>query len=112
MNIIEWFSVLMIVLGSFFFLAGTVGLWRFPDVLSRLHALTKADNLGLGFIVIGIVPLVSDVVDAIQLIVIWLAVMLSGAISCYLLASSSDDVHNQSAPKKVENSNFMSNSDD
>ena len=35
-------------------LAGTVGLLRFPDPLSRLHALTKADNLGLGLIVLAI----------------------------------------------------------
>ena len=36
--------------GAFFFLAGTVGLLRFPDTLTRLHALTKADNLGLGLV--------------------------------------------------------------
>ena len=44
------FSVAAISLGVFFFLAGTVGLLRFPDTLTRLHALTKADNLGLGLI--------------------------------------------------------------
>jgi multicomponent Na+:H+ antiporter subunit G len=38
--------------GAFFFLAGTVGLLRFPDPLMRLHALTKADNLGLGLVVL------------------------------------------------------------
>ena len=38
------------VLGALFFLAGTVGLLRFPDVHARLHALTKADNVGLGFL--------------------------------------------------------------
>ncbi|MGY4331752.1 monovalent cation/proton antiporter MnhG/PhaG subunit [Bradyrhizobium sp. LB7.2] len=42
--------------GAFFFLAGTVGLLRFPDTLTRLHALTKADNLGLGFVVLGVAP--------------------------------------------------------
>ncbi|MGY3120291.1 multisubunit Na+/H+ antiporter MnhG subunit [Bradyrhizobium sp. S3.14.4] len=35
--------------GVFFFFAGTVGLLRFPDTLTRLHALSKADNLGPGF---------------------------------------------------------------
>ena len=42
--------------GAFFFLAGTVGLLRFPDPLTRLHALTKADNLGLGLVVLGLLP--------------------------------------------------------
>jgi len=43
-------TVLAVSAGAFFFLAGTVGLLRFPDALSRLHALTKADNLGLGLV--------------------------------------------------------------
>jgi hypothetical protein len=42
--------------GASFFLAGTVGLLRFPDALTRLHALTKADNLGLGLVVLGLLP--------------------------------------------------------
>jgi hypothetical protein len=37
-----------------FFLAGTVGVLRFPDTHSRLHALTKADNLGLGLVAAGL----------------------------------------------------------
>ena len=39
---------------AFFFIAGSVGLMRFPDVYSRLHALTKADNLGVGLLVAGL----------------------------------------------------------
>jgi multicomponent Na+:H+ antiporter subunit G len=35
------FSVAAISLGVFFFLAGTVGLLRFPDTLTRLHALDE-----------------------------------------------------------------------
>jgi multicomponent Na+:H+ antiporter subunit G len=34
--------------GALFFLAGTIGLLRFPDTLTRLHALTKADVLLAG----------------------------------------------------------------
>ena len=50
------FTVLAVSAGAVFFLAGTVGLLRFPDSLSRLHALTKADNLGLGLVVLGLLP--------------------------------------------------------
>ena len=51
---LDIFTVLAVSAGAFFFLAGTVGLLRFPDTLTRLHALTKADNLGLGLIVLGL----------------------------------------------------------
>ena len=46
-------SALLIVCGVLFFTAGTAGLIRFPDVRSQLHALTKADNIGLGLIMAG-----------------------------------------------------------
>ena len=54
--VLDLFAVAAISAGVFFFLAGTVALLRFPDSLSRLHALTKADNLGLGFVVLGLLP--------------------------------------------------------
>ena len=50
------FTVVAVTAGVFFFIAGTVGLLRFPDTLTRLHALTKADNLGLGLVVLGLLP--------------------------------------------------------
>ena len=45
--VLDGFSIVAIVAGLVFFLAGTVGLLRFPDAYTRLHALTKADNLAL-----------------------------------------------------------------
>ena len=38
-------TVLCVGAGAVFFLAGSVGLLRFPDTLTRLHALTKADKV-------------------------------------------------------------------
>jgi multicomponent Na+:H+ antiporter subunit G len=52
--LLDGLTILAVGAGTFFFLAGTIGLPRFPDALSRLHALTKADNLGLAFIVLGL----------------------------------------------------------
>jgi len=80
------FTVLAVSAGTFFFLAGTAGLLRFPDALTRLHALTKADNLGLGLIVLGLLPLVERSFGALKLISIWLIVQLSGAIVAQLIA--------------------------
>jgi integrase len=50
----EYLSAALLIIGGSFFLAGTLGLLRFPDVYTRLHALTKADNVGLGLIVTGL----------------------------------------------------------
>jgi multicomponent Na+:H+ antiporter subunit G len=80
------FTVLAVSAGAVFFLAGTVGLLRFPDALTRLHALTKADNLGLGLVVLGLLPLADGVLGALKLIVVWLLVLFGGATVSQLIA--------------------------
>jgi multicomponent Na+:H+ antiporter subunit G len=79
------FSIAAIGAGVFFFLAGTVGLLRFPDALSRLHALTKADNLGLGLVVLGLLPRSTSLLAALKLIAIWALVQLGGATAAQLV---------------------------
>jgi len=79
-------AVAAICAGVLFFLAGTVGLLRFPDTLSRLHALTKADNLGLGLIVLGTALQAEGVLAVLRLSVIWLLVLLSGSAVSQLIA--------------------------
>jgi multicomponent Na+:H+ antiporter subunit G len=72
--------------GAFFFLAGTIGLLRFPDVLTRLHALTKADNLGLGLVVLGLLPLAGTVREGLKLVCVWILVLLASATVSQLIA--------------------------
>ena len=82
------FTVSAVSAGVLFFLAGTVGLLRFPDSLTRLHALTKVDNLGLGLVVLGLLPQVNGLFGALKLVSIWLLVQLSGAIVTQLIAGA------------------------
>jgi multicomponent Na+:H+ antiporter subunit G len=84
--LVQLWTVLAVAAGGFFFFAGTVGLLRFPDSSTRLHALTKADNLGLGLVVLGLLPHVDSVGAAAKLACIWLLVLLSGATAGQLIA--------------------------
>lgn len=75
-------TMLLVSGGLFFFLAGTVGLLRFPDALTRLHALTKADTLGLGLVALGLLPRVEGPAEALKLLlVLALAVVCSATAS-------------------------------
>jgi multicomponent Na+:H+ antiporter subunit G len=74
--------------GSFFFFAGTLGVLRFPDVLSRLHAVTKADNLGLGLVVLGLTLQATSLLAALKLVLIWCVALVGSATSSYLVATS------------------------
>ncbi|MBS7792962.1 monovalent cation/H(+) antiporter subunit G [Roseococcus sp. SDR] len=85
-TLLTLFSGIAIAAGVVFFLAGTVALLRFPDPLSRLHALTKADSLGLGLIVLGLLPWAGGWFAALKLILVWLLVLLAGATATQLIA--------------------------
>lgn len=89
MSALDWVTVTLLCGGGFFFLAGTLGLLRFPDAHARLHALTKADNLGLGLVVLGLVLQAPGPAVAAKLILTWLLALLASATSCYLIAGVS-----------------------
>ena len=84
--VLDLFTIAAVSAGAFFYLAGSVGLLRFPDTLSRLHALTKADNLGLGLLVAGLLPQASSLRSGLGLVAVWLLVLLAGAPVSQLIA--------------------------
>ena len=86
MILIDLLSTLLLLLGGIFFIAGTLGLLRFPDVYTRLHALTKADNVGLGLIVAGLALQADSWTVAGKLLLIWILVLLSGASTAHLIS--------------------------
>jgi multicomponent Na+:H+ antiporter subunit G len=86
--ILDIISASLWIVGAVFFLAGTVGLLRFPDVYARLHALSKADNLGLGFVTAGLVLHADSIAVALKDGVVWALVLVSSSISCQLIARS------------------------
>ena len=82
----DYLSAVLLIAGTVFFLAGTLGLLRFPDVYTRLHALTKADNVGLGLLVVGLAVQAESWAAAGKLLLIWLLVLLAGASVAHLVS--------------------------
>ncbi len=80
---------LLMIAGGVFFVGGTLGLLRFPDLYCRLHALTKADNMGLGLLALGVALHFADPWLAVRLLLVWLLVMVAGTVACHLLARES-----------------------
>jgi len=83
---IDTLAILAIFSGLFFFFSGSIGLLRLPDLFSRLHALAKADNVGLALVALGVIMLEPDPLNDIKIAVIWLLVMAASAISSHLVA--------------------------
>ena len=79
-------SAALMLLGLVFFTAGTVGLIRFPDVRSQVHALTMADNLGLGLVLLGVAIQVGEVSTTILLLLVWVLALGAASVSAQALA--------------------------
>lgn len=79
-------AALLLVAGSAFYVAGTLGLLRFPDLHSRLHALTKADNLGLGLVLAGVAVYLWSAPVAAKLALTWALALVASATSSQVLA--------------------------
>jgi multicomponent Na+:H+ antiporter subunit G len=54
MTILSILTIVLLLLGLFFFFAGTVGILRLPDFCSRLHAAGKCDSIAAILVIVGI----------------------------------------------------------
>jgi len=91
MTALQAVAAVLLAGGAAFFLAGTVGLLRLPDVYARLHALTKVDNLGLGFVVLGLACLADGPLVVAKLLLVWGLVLVSSATAACLVAARADE---------------------
>lgn len=80
-------SALLLLVGAAFYCAGTLALLRFPDVYCRLHALTKADNLGLGCIALGVAVQADTLALACKIVLVWPLVLMASAAVSYVIAN-------------------------
>ncbi|WP_417581999.1 monovalent cation/H(+) antiporter subunit G [Nitrincola sp.] len=97
MSAMALLQAVLLISGALMFIVGSIGLVRFPDTYTRIHALTKADNLGLGLIILGLIPSSFSVALTLKLLLIWLLVMLAGALSGHLVAW---EAHAQGMPTR------------
>lgn len=98
MAALQGLGLLAVLAGAGFFVAGTLGLMRFPDTLSRVHALTKADNLGLGLVALGLLPFMDGPGAMLKLLLIWALALLGGATAAQLVAGAVRGAGRQDPP--------------
>ncbi len=96
-------QLVLLVSGCVFFALGSLGLFRFPDTLTRIHALTKADNLGLGFIVLALLPLAPSFAAGFKTLLIWVVALAASATSAHLVARAVGGSTSDSSGKENDN---------
>lgn len=86
--VINIVSSIFIFAGVFFFLVGVVGLLRFPDVYTRLHATTKCDTLGAGLMLLGL-AIQGELVVAGKLILIIVLIWIANPTAAHVIGKAS-----------------------
>jgi len=85
MSWLDGISLLLALAGAVFFLAGLLGLLRFSDTYLRIHAITKADNVGLGLIVLALMLQTPSPAVAGKLLLVWLLALLAGTNTGFMI---------------------------
>lgn len=88
MSVLDIVVLVLLSFGVLFFAAGSIGVLRFPDVFTRLHAVTKSDNLGLGFTVVALALYSGSAIASLKLLLIWVLVLVSSATAGHLVAQA------------------------
>lgn len=81
-------SELCLFLGAFLCLSGGIGILRFPDFFSRMHAVGVTDTLAAGMILIGLMFQSSEGLVVIKLIIILLMTLFINPSTSHALAKA------------------------
>lgn len=61
-TLVDWVYAFLLVSGGFFLFVASLGILRLPDVMTRMHASTKAGTLGAGLIFVAVAAHFGDMV--------------------------------------------------
>ena len=86
----EWIVSILLLVGGFFILIGSIGLVKMPDFFMRLHGPTKATTLGMAGILVGSMVFFSTSEAGLSTkeILISLFLFITAPISAYMMIKS------------------------
>lgn len=82
---IDWIAAILMVSGGFFCLVAGIGVIRFRDVFSRMHAATKAGTLGLALICVGVMVEAQTWLQVVEALFVFLFMIASAPIGAHLI---------------------------
>lgn len=82
---LDLLGALALLLGSLLSLVAAIGLLRFPDLLTRMHAATKPQVLGLMLVALGLSLILRDLRVVAVLVLVVGAQMVTGPIAAHML---------------------------
>lgn len=86
--LIDIFSWFCIIAGGFFGITGAIGLFRFPDFYTRLHAASVTDTLCAGLIVLGLILQSDSGLMILKLLLVLFILAYTGPTAAHVLAKA------------------------
>ena len=86
--ILEVISTVLLVLGAFFSVTGAVGLFKFPDFFTRVHAASVTDSIATILIVLGLMMRTNFDFVTVKLLFILIFLLITGPTASHALAKS------------------------
>ncbi len=83
-----YISGIIIILGAIFIAISALGIVRFPDLNSRLHAITKATSFGLTLIVTGVTIYFNEPVFYLKGVLIIIFIYLTAPLAAWSIIQS------------------------
>ena len=84
-EMMELLASLLQLLGAGFMLIAALGLWRMPDLLTRMHATTKAGVLGAGLMLLGLLFTYPELPVLVRVVAIVGFTMLTAPIAAHVI---------------------------
>jgi multicomponent Na+:H+ antiporter subunit G len=81
----EILAALLLTGGTFLMFVAAVGLLRFPDLYTRMHAVTKAGTLGIGLMLLAATVAFGDLSVTARALVALLFVFLTAPVSAHMI---------------------------
>ncbi|MEU1123784.1 monovalent cation/H(+) antiporter subunit G [Streptomyces sp. NPDC005899] len=88
LQIMDTAGAVLVLLGAAICLLGVAGMLRLPDVLSRSHAATKPQTLGLLLVLAGVALRLRGGMDVATLALIGFFQLMTGPVAAHLVARS------------------------
>lgn len=82
------FVIILLLIGCFFLTVVTIGLFRLPDVLSRIHLSSKCDTLGALSVFIAAAVYTGWSYDILRLVIIGFLLVVTSVTSSHAIGRS------------------------
>lgn len=84
--ILEYLTIFFLVSGAFFMFIAALGVVRFPDLYTRMHAASKSISLGIGCLLMGAILYFGGLLVILKAIAVMLFIFLTMPIASQMIS--------------------------